>query len=209
MKERLIRGIMGWLASFIIALIIVFVLKTFVGMPTTVKGTSMSTTLYPNDKLFLSTWDINFNHVPTRGSIITFEAPSVETLSDLDDCTAIYTSNSRTTMEKILYYSLGISNTSYIKRVIGLPGDHIEIKNNHVYINGVLYKEDYIPSSIKTDMKSGGLCDDIVVPDGCVYVLGDNRSASIDSRKFGCVPVGKIEGKVIGRWWPANKRCVL
>ena len=209
MKERLIRSIMGWLASFTIALIIVFVLKTFVGMPTTVKGTSMSTTLYPNDKLFLSTWDVNFNHVPARGSIITFEAPSVETLSDLSDCTAIYTSNSRTQFEKFLYYSLGISNTSYIKRVIGLPGDHVEIKDNHVYINGSVYNEDYIPNTVKTNMNLGGICDDVVVPEGCVYVLGDNRTASIDSRKFGCVPVGKIEGKVVGRWWPANKSGAL
>ncbi len=209
MKERLLRTLIGWLTSFAIALIIVFVLKTFVGMPTTVKGTSMSSTLYPNDKLFLSTWDINFNHIPTRGSIITFEAPSVETLSDTKDCTAIYSSNSRSVAEKILYYTLGISNTSYIKRVIGLPGDHIEIKDNHVFINGTLYIEDYIPSSVKTNMNAGGVCDDVIVPDDCVYVLGDNRTASIDSRKFGCVPVGKIEGKVVGRWWPANKRGAL
>ncbi|MBQ3407751.1 MAG: signal peptidase I [Clostridia bacterium] len=206
MKERLKRSIMGWFASFIIALIIVFVLKTFVGMPTTVKGTSMATTLHPNDKLFLSTWDINFNTVPSRGTIITFEAPSVESLIDSTDCTAIYTSNSRTIGEKILYYSLGISNSSYIKRVIGLPGDHIEIKNDHVYINGSEYNEEYLENDVKTDMASGGVCSNIIVPDGCVYVLGDNRSASIDSRKFGCIPIGKIEGKVIARWWPANNR---
>ena len=82
---------------------------------------------------------------------------------------------------------------------------HIEIKNDHVYINGNLYKEDYLTNNIKTNMKSGGICSDIIVPDGCVYVLGDNRNASIDSRKFGCIPVGKIEGKVVGRWWPVNR----
>ncbi|MBR2703985.1 MAG: signal peptidase I [Clostridia bacterium] len=205
MKERLMRSIMGWLASFTIALIIVFVIKTFIGMPTTVKGTSMAGTLYPNDKLFLSTWDVNFNNIPDRGTIITFQAPSVEILDDISDCRAIYSSNSRSLWEKFLYYSLGISNSSYIKRVIGLPGDHIEIKNDCVYINGNLYEEDYLADSVKTNMRTGGICSDIVVPDGCVYVLGDNRNASIDSRKFGCVPVGKIEGKVIGRWWPANK----
>lgn len=206
MKERLKNCILGWLASVCIALIMVFVMKTFIGMPTTVKGTSMSTTLYPEDKLFLSTWDVNFNNTPKRGTIITFEAPSVEVLNDPANCTAIYKSDSRNIGEKILYYGLGISNTSYIKRVIGLPGDHIQIKNGHVYINEVLYDEQYLSDATLTDMSAGGLCGDIVVPDGYVYVLGDNRSASVDSRKFGCIPLGKIEGKVVARWWPSNSK---
>lgn len=209
MKERLFRSIKGWITSLFIALIIVFVLKTFIGMPTTVKGTSMASTLHPEDKLFLSTWDTNFDDPPKRGTIITFEAPSVDILNDCEDCRAIYSSNSRTLGEKILYYTLGISNTSYIKRVIGLPGEHIQIKNNHVYINGNLYKEKYLNESVKTDMTSGGICDDIVVPEGCIYVLGDNRGASIDSRKFGCIPISKIEGKVVARWWPAGSRSVM
>ena len=187
MKERIKESIIGWFASLAIALIIVFVLKTFVGMPTTVKGTSMATTLHPEDKLFLSTWDVNFSNIPKRGAIVTFEAPSVEYLTDSCDCTAIYTSNSRSFFQKLLYYSLGISSSSYVKRVIGLPGEHIEIKEGSVYINGIKYQEDYLNESIKTDMSLGGLCGDIVVPEGCVYVLGDNRSASIDSRRCGCI----------------------
>lgn len=206
MKEHIRESMIGWFTSLVIALIIVFVLKTFLGMPTTVKGTSMATTLYPEDKLFLSTWDVNFNNIPKRGTIVTFEAPSVENLIDSNDCTAIYASNSRSFIEKFLYYSLGISNSSYIKRVIGLPGEHIEIKNGLVYINGIKYQEEYLDESVKTDMSSGGVCDDIIVPEGCVYVLGDNRPASIDSRKFGCVPVSKIEGKVVARWWPVENR---
>ena len=209
MIESIKRGIFGWLASLCIALIIVFVLKTFVGMPTTVKGSSMASTLHPEDKLFLSTWDVNFCNVPERGSIVTFEAPSVEILADTTDCTAIYTKDSRSLSEKILYYSLGISSSSYIKRVIGLPGDHIEIKNDHVYINGKMYFESYIASDIKTDMRAGGICNDIIVPDNCVFVLGDNRCASIDSRKFGCIPVSKIEGKVVARWWPIEDRGIV
>lgn len=205
MKNNFKRYIKGWIISCTIALIIVFILKTFIGMPTTVKGTSMIFSLYPGDKLFLSTWSTNFGKVPERGDVITFEAPSVLNLDNSKNYIAIYDKNSRSFGDKVLYYSLGISKSSFIKRVIGLPGDHVEIKNNCVYINGEKYQEDYIIGAMKTDMSHGGICDDVVVPENCVYVLGDNRSASMDSRKFGCIPVYKIEGKVILRWWPINK----
>lgn len=205
MKEFLKYSLKGWLISFTIAVMIVFILKTFIGMPTTVKGTSMSKTLYPDDKLFLSTWGANFNTIPSRGDIITFEAPSVEELNHEKSSIAIYSKDSKSVTDKILYYGLGISKASYIKRVIGLPGEHIQIKKGNVYINDKLYKEYYLGDNVKTDMSLGGEFDDIVVPDNCVFVLGDNRSASIDSRKFGCIPVSKIEGKVLGRWWPIEK----
>ncbi len=205
MKKKFRRYIMGWIASCTIALIIVFILRTFIGISTTVKGTSMIFSLYPEDKLFLSTWSTNFAEVPERGEVITFEAPSVLNLESSKNYIAIYDKNSRSFGDKVLYYSLGISKSSFIKRVIGLPGDHIEIKNNCVYINGEKYQEDYIIGAMKTDMSRGGICDDVIVPENCVYVLGDNRSASMDSRKFGCIPVYKIEGKVIWRWWPINK----
>lgn len=205
MKKKFRRYIMGWIASCTIALIIVFILRTFIGISTTVKGTSMIFSLYPEDKLFLSTWSTNFAEVPERGEVITFEAPSVLNLESSKNYIAIYDKNSRSFGDKVLYYSLGISKSSFIKRVIGLPGDHIEIKNNCVYIDGEKYQEDYIIGAMKTDMSRGGICDDVIVPENCVYVLGDNRSASMDSRKFGCIPVYKIEGKVIWRWWPINK----
>lgn len=205
MKKKFRRYIMGWIASCTIALIIVFILRTFIGISTTVKGTSMIFSLYPEDKLFLSTWSTNFAEVPERGEVITFEAPSVLNLESSKNYIAIYDKNSRSFGDKVLYYSLGISKSSFIKRVIGLPGEHIEIKNNCVYINGEKYQEDYIIGAMKTDMSRGGICDDVIVPENCVYVLGDNRSASMDSRKFGCIPVYKIEGKVIWRWWPINK----
>lgn len=207
MKRIIKDNILGCLLSVIIAVAIVFILKTFIGMPTTVKGTSMATTLFPEEKLFISTWSANFDKVPKREDIITFEAPSVDFVknADLNNPVAIYTANSKNLPEKLLYYTLGISKNSYIKRVIGLPGDHIEIKYGKVYINGEEYKEDYISQALKTDMALGGEFYDIIVPEGHVYVLGDNRIASVDSRRFGCIPISKIEGKVVVRWWPMEK----
>lgn len=206
MKE-FFGNILGWLLSICIAFVIVFLLKTFIGMPTTVKGTSMSPTFFPEEKLLLSTWSTNFDKVPDTGEIVTFEAPSVELIkhADLANPTAIYDEDSKSLYEKVMYYGLGITKTSYIKRVIGRPGDHVEIKDGHVYINGIILKEPYISDALKTDMSLGGEFSDIIVPEGYIYVLGDNRTSSADSRRFGCIPISKIEGKVACRWWPLNK----
>ncbi|MBO5349089.1 MAG: signal peptidase I [Clostridia bacterium] len=201
------KNVVGWLISVCIAFVIVFLLKTFIGMPTTVKGTSMAPSFFPNEKLLLSTWSTNFDKVPERGEVITFEAPSITLIknADLSNPVAVYNEDSRSFFEKVAYYGLGITKSSYIKRVIGLPGDHIEIKDGYVYVNGILLEESYVNKALKTDMSLGGEFSDIVVPEGHVYVLGDNRTSSADSRRFGCIPTSKIEGKVALRWWPLNK----
>lgn len=192
------------LLSICIAFLIVFFLKTFIGIPTTIKGKSMIPSFFPNEKLLLSTGAATFNKVPKRGTIITFEAPSVDIIenADLSNPVAIYDNNEKSVIEKILYYGLGITKTSYIKRVIGIPGDHVQIKDGKVFLNDEELEEKYISSAITTNMLLGGEFDDVIVPPGYIYVLGDNRIASSDSRRFGCIPIEKIEGKVVCKWWP-------
>lgn len=205
--KKIAKNIGGWLLSICIAFLIVFLLKTFIGMPTTVKGKSMIPSFFPDEKLLISTWSANFNKVPERGTIITFEAPSVDLIrnADLSNPVAIYNSDEKSLTEKILYHGLGITKTSYIKRVIGVPGDHIKIKEGKVFVNDEVLEEKYLSEAIKTDMSLGGEFDDIIVPEGYIYVLGDNRMASSDSRRFGCIPIDKIEGKVVCKWWPIKK----
>ena len=94
-----------------------------------------------------------------------------------------------------------IGKDSYIKRVIGLPGEHVKIENGKVYINGEELEEDYLQENVVTDSLSG-VYTDIVVPEGCIFVMGDNRQQSTDSRRFGCIPLERIEGKVLFRFWP-------
>lgn len=209
--NKIFKNIGTWLLSIFIAFLIVFLLKTFIGMPTTVKGTSMVPTFLPEEKLLLSTWATNFNKVPERGEIITFQAPSVDFIrnADVSNPVAIYEGSKRSFSEQVLYFGLGITKTSYIKRVIGIPGDHVQIKDGKVYLNGEVLEEEYLSTAIKTDMSLGGEFFDIVVPNGYVYVLGDNRTASSDSRRFGCIPVDKIEGKVVIRWWPIQRFGVI
>lgn len=87
-----------------------------------------------------------------------------------------------------------------IKRIIGLPGEHIEYKNNTLYINGEAYKEKFLEESqISKDYDTG------VIPDGKYFVLGDNRVNSLDGKDFGLIDKSEIIGKAWIRIWPLNK----
>ncbi len=95
---------------------------------------------------------------------------------------------------------LSESEKYMIKRVIGLPGEVIEYKNNRLYINGVEYKEDYLNDDVITEDFTSKL-----IPEGEYLVLGDNRSDSNDSRDYGFVPKKQIIGKVWFKIWPLGK----
>ena len=91
---------------------------------------------------------------------------------------------------------------SYIKRVIGVAGDHIHILAGRVYLNGNPVEEDYVPPEY-ADARS---CpDDVVVPPNAYYVLGDHRTMSNDSRDFGPVNQSYIYGKAVFGYWPVDK----
>ena len=92
-----------------------------------------------------------------------------------------------------------------IKRVVGLPGEVVEYKDNYVVINGVIYKEPFIDSNIKTnDFSIKDLGYDII-PNDMYLVLGDNRENSQDSRDYGLISKSEIIGKAWIRIWPFNK----
>jgi signal peptidase I len=90
----------------------------------------------------------------------------------------------------------GVTPEIYIKRVIGLPGDRVRIDRGTVYVNGVRLNESYVRYP---DTRS---FPEIAVPPGCIYVLGDNRANSEDSRFFGPVPESQIIGKALAGIWP-------
>lgn len=92
----------------------------------------------------------------------------------------------------------------YIKRVIGLPGDKIDIKEGYVFVNNIKINENYLPSGTFTDI--GNIeYSSLVVPENCLFVLGDNRTVSEDSRFIGPVPVENIKGHAIFRVFPFNQ----
>lgn len=90
---------------------------------------------------------------------------------------------------------------SFIKRIIGVAGDHVRIENGRVYLNGKQLVEDYVPRMYEDDRSYP----DVVVPPDSYFVLGDHRSLSNDSRDFGPVDASYIYGKAVFGYWPVDK----
>lgn len=208
MNNKTAKNIFEWVVCILIALLIVSIIKSFVGFPTVVSGASMDSTLKDKQRLWVSKIGIEIHKYPERGDIITFEAPSTtyitKAMVDLDNPVAIYSNEKVSLFTKVVSSLSFFGSTSYIKRVIGLPGDHVEIKDGRVYLNDEILNEEYLDTGTITNIGEGCF-DDVVVPNGYIYVLGDNRDVSADSRRFGCIPIDKIEGKAVFRFWPLNK----
>lgn len=205
MNEK-VKEILEWVYCIIIAVVLALLFRYFIGTPTIVKQVSMNPTLVQDQRLWLNRWGRTTKKMPKRGEIITFEAPSKTSYSygeiDQSNPVARYEKQPKGLWGKFTYYVLELGKDSYIKRTIALPGEHVEIKDGKVFINGEQLQEDYLPSGIVTDVGVG--FDDFVVPENYVFAMGDNRSHSTDCRAFGCIPLEKIESKVWIRIWPLN-----
>ena len=201
-----IKGITEWISCIIIAIILALIVRYFIGTPTVVKMVSMYPTLEERDRLILNRTMRIHKQTFKRGDIITFEAPSKKQYSqsevDTSNPIAKYEYKPNNLISKFIYNVLEIGKESYIKRIIALPGEHVEIKDGKVYINGNILEENYLREGINTYSDTFY---DFVVPENCVFAMGDNRNESMDCRNFGCIPMDKIEGIVIFRFWPLNK----
>lgn len=200
------KNILEWIYCMLIAIVLALAVKYFIGTPTIVQQPSMNNTLAEGQRLILSRWTRTFKGKYNRGDIVTFEAPTVTKVSlsnlDQENPKAVYSYESKGLFAKFNYYVLEFTKTSYIKRVIGIEGDHIKIEDGKVYLNGEELQEDYVAEGAVT------LSDryvDITVPEGYIFVMGDNREHSTDSRSFGCIPLEKVESKVWIRFWPLTK----
>ena len=201
------KEILEWGYCIIIALVLALLIKYFIGTPTVVQMESMKPTLIENQRLILSRMGRTFKQIPDYEDIITFEAPNVNvTTVDQKNPVAHYDYKPKGLWQNFKYYVLEIGKKSFIKRVVGRPNDHIEIKDGKVYRNEQELDEPYLQPGVTT---KSSVYNDFVVPEGYVFAMGDNRGFSPDCRDFGCIPLEKIEGKVILRIWPITQFGVI
>ena len=164
--------------TFVVASAIFLIVYLFLMQPHQVNGSSM----VPNfvDGEYLLTDKISYKvGEPSRGDIVVFKAPDTAQCPSGTGC-------------------------DYIKRIIGLPGDTVEIKDNKYYVNNQLIQESYLPADFVTRPGTFTVNGPVVVPQNTYFVSGDNRSHSSDSRAWGVVPIDNIVGKVFFRYWPPN-----
>ena len=200
-KKEIIEYTVLIVISFIIAITVKYFIFTF----TEVNMTSMVPTLQPKDRLLLNRTMRITKKRPKRGDIITFEAPTkAYTKNDVNNAEpkAQYIEEKKGFFSRFLYYVWEAGKISYIKRVIGLPGEKIKIEDGKIYVNEQLLDEQYLKENVITTSNN---LDDFMIPEGYIFAMGDNRSGSKDCREFGCIPIKKIEGIATFRILPFSK----
>ena len=172
------KEIFSWIRAIVIAVVLAFTIRTYIFTPIVVDGESMMPTLKNHERIILNKFGTKINDIH-RFDIVVFHA----------------------TKEK-----------DYIKRVIGLPGDHIEYRNDTLYINGEKYEESYLTKSkseyekmnqlFTFDFKLEDYTGEEIVPANELFVMGDNRRNSLDSREIGTISMDEIKGKANLVFWP-------
>jgi signal peptidase I len=169
--------------TLVLTLLIFFVIQNFVAQPYKVQQQSMERTLEPDQYVLVDKLTPRFDPY-NRGDIVVFEPPE----------------------------GWGESNTPFIKRVIGEPGDVVEIRDDGlVYVNDValdepyLYEEDGSPQPTSAPLEQSTW----TVPKGDLFLMGDHRSNSADSRTFGSVPLDRVVGRAWLRYWPLDTFGIL
>lgn len=206
-KNKILNEALEWIFCFVVAFVIYLVVTYFFGTISGVKQVSMLPTAKEGDRVLIQSSKV-FKKPLKHGDIVIFEAPNNQTEEITygetitgPKATAKYDEHKG--IDSFFHSFVGMGKISYIKRVIGLEGDKIEItEEGQVLRNGEVIEEKYLNDG-KTNQNGDYI--NIIVPEGTVYVMGDNRLQSKDSRSFGCVPKDKVEGYVVTRVWPLNK----
>lgn len=181
---KLLSEVFSWTKALVIAAALAVTINVFIFQPTKVMGSSMEPTLNNNEMVFISKLTHTLKEVPDYGDIIIIDSRVDRERNILDDLNE----------NAILTYLSGKApdHHIWIKRVIGKAGDVIEMKNHKVYRNGEELIEPYIK-----ELMQDPAAEKITVPEGHVFVMGDNRNNSSDSRIIGPVPINHILGKLI------------
>ena len=180
-SNKVIREIGSWISSIGIAVILVLFTGIFVFLPFRVEGYSMEPTLHNGERIYVSKLSSTFSYLPDYGDIVVIDSRVDRTRTFKD-----------AVMEHPLIQLLMRNEEKpiyYVKRVIGKPGDILVFKDHKVFRNGEELSEPYIK-----EVMNFGSEKKWVVPDNHIFVLGDNRNHSSDSRDIGPIPLDHVIG---------------
>jgi signal peptidase I len=185
MKQRPALGCLFEVIETLVLTVLIFLgIQTFVAQPYKVQQGSMETTLMPDQYVLVD--KISPRWAPyTRGDIVVFDPPET--------------------------WSSG-GGVPFIKRIIGIPGDRVVLRDGKVFVNDLaldepyIFKEDGIPQT--TDPAAGGASEWLVAPDQ-LLVMGDHRQDSADSRSFGPIEIRHVIGRAWLRYWPFDTFGIL
>lgn len=188
LNKKVIKEIKSFIFTIVLAFSIGLFINTEVLAVAKVEQSSMENTLFNGNRLLIDKLSYNFFEVKRGDIVIFFENEERSNIID----------NIKNTISSILGEN---DNISLVKRVIGVPGDEINIKDGFVYLNGEKIDETYV----KGETISRDISFPIKVSENKLLVLGDNRGVSKDSRNFGLIDNKQVEGKAIFRVYPFNK----
>lgn len=174
------RVLRDWLVVIAVALAAALLVRTYVLQQFYISGPSMETTMYTDDRVLVNKLSYRLHDI-RRGDVVVFDR---------------VTMNGNT-----------VNHDDLIKRVVGLAGEAIEIKDCDVYIDGSVLPEEYLPESDTSNADPAARCRvismrRITIPAGHVFVMGDNRPESFDSRSFGSIPETLVIGRAFAVVWP-------
>jgi signal peptidase I len=161
----------AWFRDLMLSVLIAVLVILLLYRPVKVEGTSMMPSLYDQERLFINQFSYKFG------------------LGDIKRG------------DTVVFFFPEDPTKSYIKRVIGLPGDTVALEDGYVIVNGKRLQENYVPNEYRDDRPYSPT----VVPPGDYFVLGDHRVSSNDSRAWGFVPRNYIYGKAVFVFWPPDR----
>lgn len=178
----MVKTLWEWVSSIVIALAIALFVNAFVFQRMVVAGPSMEPTLYDGENLFVEKLTHSLSKIPAYGDIVVIDSRINRTRNISDDLVE--------PVRKLLKQE----NYFYVKRVIGRPGDTIAINDGIVFRNGQRLHETYLNGSMFFEADQT-----VIVPPNHIFVMGDNRSNSLDSRRLGSIPLNHCLGSVVGK----------
>jgi signal peptidase I len=198
-RKPLVRTVAELVAIVIVALGLALAIQAFIVKPYEIPSASMEPTLTIGQRILVDRFGMHLSS-PQIGDIMVFHPPASETCIDPNEGANGFGTSASTACDVAQTKE---SSQTYVKRVVGLPGDHLSIRDGHVYRNGTREADGF---TIPCD--GAGDCNfptTITIPPGDYYMMGDNRPDSLDSRFWGPVPRAWLIGKAFLTYWPPDR----